>query len=198
MAILPIYLFGSSVLRKKAKPVDQLDNALIKLVYDMTETMHKAHGIGLAANQVGELRQVIVVDMTAVEESEREEGNDHEESSVKVKERKTLVLINPEILSKGGTFTMEEGCLSIPEVRADVTRPESIRLKFKDVNFNEVELETGGLLARVLQHEVDHLKGILFIDYLSKLKRASLKSTLRAIEKGEVDASYPIVVGAEA
>jgi peptide deformylase len=196
MAILPIYLFGSSVLRKKAKPVDQLTNALIKLVYDMTETMHQAHGIGLAANQVGELRQVIVVDMTAVEESEREE-DDHKESETEVKQRKTLVLINPEILSSGGAFTMEEGCLSIPEVRAEVTRPESIRLKFKDMNFNEVELETGGLLARVIQHEVDHLKGVLFIDYLSRLKRASLKSALRAIEKGEVDASYPIVVGSE-
>ncbi|MEX0736535.1 MAG: peptide deformylase [Bacteroidota bacterium] len=201
MAILPIYLIGSEVLRKVAKPVQTLDNTLIKLVYDMTETMQKAHGIGLAANQVGELRRVIVIDFSAVEraetEEEMEEGEEGPDEPQPQGVQKTLVLINPEVGETAGSTVMEEGCLSIPDVRADVTRAEAIRINFLDVNLKEVELETGGLLARVILHELDHLNGVLFLDHLTRTKRTMLKPAVRKIQKGEVDTSYPVVSAVE-
>jgi len=194
MSILPIYLYGSDILRKKAKPAHDLDDSLIKLAYDMSETMHKANGIGLAATQVGDLRRVIVVDVTAAEEAQRE---GEAEEPPEEKERRMLVLINPEILEESGSLSMEEGCLSIPDVRADVTRAEAIRLKFRDPNFREVEIGAEGLLARVILHEIDHLDGVLFIDRVNAAKRALLKNELRKIKKGEVDTSYPVVSAVE-
>lgn len=192
MSVLPIYLFGSEVLRKQAKPVSGLDNSVIKLIYDMSETMNKANGIGLAATQVGDLRRIIVIDMLAVEEAEIDEES--EETTKKPNaERKTLVLINPEILEHQGSCTIEEGCLSIPEVRGEVARPEALRIKFRDANFTEIDLNADGMLARVIQHEVDHLNGVLFIDHLTKTKRTLLKPALRKIKKGEVDTSYPVI-----
>lgn len=200
MAVLPIYLIGSEVLRKIAKPVQTLDNSLIKLVYDMTETMHRAHGIGLAANQVGELRRVIVIDLSAVEQAEMaedsEEGEEDEEPQPRG-ERRTMVLINLEVLEPAGSVVMEEGCLSIPDVRADVARAETIQIKFLDVNMKEVVQEAQGLLARVILHEFDHLNGVLFLDHLTKTKRALLKPAVRKIQKGEVDTSYPVISAVE-
>ncbi|MBI3112599.1 MAG: peptide deformylase [Ignavibacteriales bacterium] len=197
MAVLPIYLIGSEVLRKVAKPVQTLDNSLIKLVYDMTETMQRAHGIGLAANQVGELRRVIVIDLSAVERAETEEEGEEDEEPQPFGERKTMVLINPEVLEPAGSVEMEEGCLSIPDVRADVARPETIHVKFLDVNMKEVVQEAQGLLARVILHEFDHLNGVLFLDHLTKTKRALLKPAVRKIQKGEVDTSYPVISAVE-
>lgn len=199
MAVLPIYLIGSEVLRKVAKPVQTLDNTLIKLVYDMTETMQKARGIGLAANQVGELRRVIVIDFSAVERAETEEEMEEEGPDEPQPQgvQKTLVLINPEVGETAGSIVMEEGCLSIPDVRADVTRAEAIRINFLDVNLKEIELETGGLLARVILHELDHLNGVLFLDHLTRTKRTMLKPAVRKIQKGEVDTSYPVVSAVE-
>ena len=200
MAVLPIYLIGSEVLRKVAKPVQTLDNSLIKLVYDMTETMQRAHGIGLAANQVGELRGVIVIDLSAVERAETEEDveeGEEDEEPQPFGERKTMVLINPEVLEPAGSVEMEEGCLSIPDVRADVARPETIQVKFLDVNMKEVVQEAQGLLARVILHELDHLNGVLFLDHLTKTKRALLKPAVRKIQKGEVDTSYPVISAVE-
>ena len=198
MAVLPIYLIGSEVLRKIAKPVQTLDNSLIKLVYDMTETMHRAHGIGLAANQVGELRRVIVIDLSAVEQAETEEDLEEEDEEPQPRgERRTMVLINPEVLEPAGSIVMEEGCLSIPDVRADVARAEAIQIKFLDVNMTEVVQEARGLLARVILHELDHLNGVLFLDHLTKTKRALLKPAVRKIQKGEVDTSYPVISAVE-
>ena len=198
MAVLPIYLIGSEVLRKIAKPVQTLDNSLIKLVYDMTETMHRAHGIGLAANQVGELRRVIVIDLSAVEQAEMEEDLEEEDEEPQPRgERRTMVLINPEVLEPAGSIVMEEGCLSIPDVRADVARAEAIQIKFLDVNMKEVVQEARGLLARVILHELDHLNGVLFLDHLTKTKRALLKPAVRKIQKGEVDTSYPVISAVE-
>ncbi len=199
MAVLPIYLIGSEVLRKIAKPVQTLDNSLIKLVYDMTETMHRAHGIGLAANQVGELRRVIVIDLSAVEQAETEEDLEEEEDEEPQPrgERRNMVLINPEVLEPAGSIVMEEGCLSIPDVRADVARAEAIQIKFLDVNMTEVVQEARGLLARVILHELDHLNGVLFLDHLTKTKRALLKPAVRKIQKGEVDTSYPVISAVE-
>lgn len=192
---LPIYLYGSEVLRKKARPVRELDDTVIKLMYDMVETMHKANGIGLAATQVGELRRILVVDVSAIERSgkEDEEG----ESEPPETEAKILVIINPEVVKEEGSCSMEEGCLSIPELRAEVTRPEKITVKFRDANFDEVELAAEGMLGRVILHEIDHLDGVLFTDRIGKTRRAMLKSELRKIEKGEVDTSYPAISAVE-
>jgi peptide deformylase len=196
MSVLPIYLYGSDVLRKKAKPVHELDDSLIKLAYDMSETMRKSSGIGLAATQVGDLRRVIVVDVSAAEESRSEEEEGKGEIPAD-KPRRLLVLLNPEVLTESGSTSIEEGCLSIPDVRADVTRAEAIRLKFRDANFREVEMDADGLLARVILHEIDHLDGILFVDRVSAAKRALLRNELRKIKKGEIDTSYPVVSAVE-
>jgi len=196
MSIRPIYLYGSDVLREKARPVKELSDNIIKLIADMVQTMHHAGGIGLAANQVGELHRVLVVDVGAVEESLREEREGQASMpEAPSREVKTLVVINPEILHQEGLWTMEEGCLSIPEVRADVKRAEKIRIQFRDGSFNEVVMEAEGLLGRVLLHELDHLNGVLFIDHLSTAQRAMLKPRLRRIKKGDVDTSYPVVAG---
>ncbi len=195
MSVLPIYLYGSEILRKKAKPVHELDDSVIKLIYDMAETMHKANGIGLAANQVGYLRRVIVVDVSAIEESQREESG--EEQVERERGTKTLAMINPQLVEQSGSWSMEEGCLSIPDVRADVTRSERISVRFRDVNFREIEMTFDGLLGRVVLHEMDHLDGVLFTDHVSTAKRALLRSELRKIKKGEVETSYPVVSAVE-
>jgi peptide deformylase len=179
MSVLPIYTYGQPVLRKKAKPVRQLDDEARKLVDDMLETVRRANGIGLAANQVGSLRRVIVVDL-----SETEEGAN----------QPPLVLFNPEIVDESGAWVMEEGCLSIPEIRDEVERPAQVRVKYRDENFREAERLAEGLLARVLQHEIDHLNGILFIDHLSGVKKRLLKGRLNRIQRGEIEVAYPIVV----
>ena len=189
MSVLPIYLYGCDVLRQKAKELKELDNETIKLVYDMFETMHRSHGIGLAATQVGEMKRVIVIDVTPSEEERAELGEPVEEDN----QPKKLVLVNPEVLKSEGTLTMEEGCLSIPDVRGEVERAERVRIRYKDASFKESELEVWGLLARVVLHEIDHLDGILFIDHLSRAKRGLLGSRLKKIKKGEVETTYPVV-----
>jgi peptide deformylase len=195
MSTLPIYLYGSEVLRKKARPIQQLDDAAIKLMYDLAQTMHKANGIGLAATQVGELRRMLVVDIGAIERGAKDD--DEEESPPPAQPSKILVMINPEIIQSEGSIEMEEGCLSIPELRAEVDRPEKIDVKYRDANFDEVNLTADGLLARVIQHEADHLDGIMFVDRIGKTRRALLKSELKKIEKGEVDTSYPSISAVE-
>jgi len=193
MSILPIFLYGSDVLHQEALPVESLDNETIKLIYDMMETMHKANGIGLAANQVGELKRVITIDATNAVEGE----GDHEGKSSPNKgngAQARFVMINPEILQHSGSWQMEEGCLSIPDVRGDVERPERIKVRFRNANFDEETLEAEGLLGRVILHEIDHLNGVLFVDHLSKTKRSLLMSKLRKIKKGEIEAAYPVVI----
>ncbi len=195
MSTLPIYLYGTEVLRKKAKPIQKLDDAAIKLMYDLAETMRKANGIGLAATQVGELRRMLAVDVSAIEQGARDE--DEGKPPQQDRESKVLVMLNPEIQVMEGTVSMEEGCLSIPDLRAEVDRAEKIAVKYLDVNFKQAELTADGLLARVIQHETDHLDGILFVDRISKTRRALLRSELKKIEKGEVDTSYPSISAVE-
>lgn len=198
MSIRPIYLYGNDVLRKKAKHIAALNDDVVKLYVDMIATMRNAPGIGLAANQVGELQRVIVIDLSAVEESEQgDTGEEAAEKSAKSKSSKSLIVINPEILNADGNEKMEEGCLSIPDLRADVERPDRIRVRFRDGNFKEVEIEAEGLLARVMQHEIDHLDGVLFFDHISKTQQVLLKPKLSKIKKGDVEASYPVVTGVE-
>ncbi|MEX2116069.1 MAG: peptide deformylase [Bacteroidota bacterium] len=198
MSILPIYLYGSDVLRQKARPVESLSNDTIKLIYDMMETMQKAGGIGLAATQVGSTKCVIVIDVTHAEDDQEGESGDSAPVSEEAKGPTRVVLINPEVVEESGSWLMEEGCLSIPDVRADVTRAERVKVKFRNANFEEEILETGGLLGRVVLHEIDHLNGVLFVDHLTSTKRTLLSPKLRKIKKGETEASYPVVVASEA
>ncbi len=179
MSILPVYLYGSEVLRTKTQPIAEVSDQTIQLIQDMFATMREASGIGLAANQVGREERLLVVDISDAEEN---------------KEAKPLVIINPEILAEDGEAELEEGCLSIPEIRDKVTRAENIRVRFRDANFKKQEIEADGMLARVILHEIDHLDGVLFTDHLSATKRALLKSKLKKISKGEVETKYPVVV----
>jgi peptide deformylase len=195
MAILPIYLYGTDILKKKAKPVDGVDPSVIKLMVDLAQTMRKANGIGLAATQVGDMRQMLVVDQSAIERAARD---DEEETAPEPKEAKTLVMINPVVVGEEGVVSLEEGCLSIPELRADVERAERILVRFRDHNFDAVELSAEGFLGRVILHEIDHLNGVLFVDRIGKTRKTFLGSELRKIKKGEVDTSYPVVTAFDA
>jgi peptide deformylase len=196
MSILPIYLYGTDILRKKAKPIQALDDSVIKLMVDMAETLRKANGVGLAATQVGDLRRMLVLDVSAIERGETEEGQERPERAEEP--AKILVVMNPEIVLEEGKVRMEEGCLSIPDLREQVTRAEKIKVRFRDANFEEVEMEADGLLGRAFLHEMDHLNGVMFVDHLSVARRTLLKSELRKIKKGEVDTVYPVVSANEA
>jgi peptide deformylase len=156
MATREIITLPDKRLRQVSKPVAKIDAAVKKLVEDMFETMYDAPGVGLAAIQVGEPLRVVTIDATRGEE-----------------EKKPIALINPEILWTSDEVSVhEEGCLSIPEYVDEVERPAKVRARFLDLDGNTVEVEADGLFARVLQHELDHVNGVLFIDHLSKLKRS--------------------------
>lgn len=178
MSLLPIYTYGAPILRKKARPLAAAGDDVLRLALDMFETMHKAQGIGLAATQVGSLDRVLVVDLAGMEGYE---------------EFRPLTVINPEIVSREGRSTMEEGCLSIPDVRDEVERAETIVLRYRDASFDQYEMTASGILARVILHEIDHLDGILFIDHLPEARRKAIAADLKRIEKGEVEVGYPIV-----
>jgi peptide deformylase len=197
MSILPIYLFGTKILKKTAKPVELLDDSAVKLIYDMFETMHEANGLGLAATQVGDLRRVITIDISDVTEPNAEGETEDTMHPTSTDLPRTLALINPEILSEDGKWSMEEGCLSLPNLRGAVERAEKVRVRFHNAEFKEQELLADGLLARVILHELDHLNGILFVDHVSKTKRSLLLPKLRKIRKGEIEVDYPVVTAKE-
>jgi len=159
MAILDILHFPDARLRNTAKPVAEVDDRVRQLIDDMFETMYEAPGIGLAAIQVNDPRRVIVVD-TSEDRSQ------------------PLALVNPEILERTGEEEMDEGCLSVPGIYETVKRAESIRVRFLDRDGKLVEMDTDGLLAVCVQHEIDHLDGKLFVDYLSNLKRQRIRKKL--------------------
>ena len=163
MATLDILTFPDPRLRNPARPVARVDETVRRLIDDMFETMYEAPGIGLAATQVNVARRVIVVDVS----------DDHTQP---------LALINPEIIERDGVEEMEEGCLSVPGVQEKVTRADRIRLRALDRDGVPFELAADGLLAVCIQHEIDHLEGKLFIDYLSSLKRQRIRKQL---EKGQ-------------
>lgn len=184
--VLPIYLYGHDALRQEAVPVEENSDELQALIDNMIETMRNAAGIGLAAPQVGRSERLFVIDVTAMAAEMEEDGEPVPPQP--------MVLINPEIVAEGETSTdMEEGCLSIPEVREVVTRPERVRMRYRDRNFEEQEIEAGSILARVLQHELDHLDGVLFTDYLSSFRKRLLRRSLRQMTEGDVEADYPLV-----
>ena len=164
MALLPILEFPDPRLRTKAAPVEVVDASIRKLIDDMFETMYAAPGIGLAATQVNVHKRVLVVDIT-------------EDRSM------PLALINPEIVSREGVEETEEGCLSVPGIYDKVTRAERIRVRTLDRNGKQIEIEADGLLAVCIQHEMDHLEGKLFVDYLSELKRTRIRKKLEKERK---------------
>ena len=195
MAILPIYIYNQPVLRKKAKPIKSVDKKLVAFVDDMFETMHKANGIGLAANQVGSLQRVLVIDVSdVVKEREEEENTNGEDTPPEAKA--PLVMVNPVVVLEEGEDAVEEGCLSIPDIREEVKRAEAIQVRYKNLQLQDKELFADGLLARVILHEIDHLNGVLFIDRLSKMKQKLLRGRLNKISKGEMEVGYPVVTEA--
>lgn len=181
--IYPITVYGDPVLRKITTDIDQNYVGLGKLVEDMFETMHNAEGVGLAAPQVGLTVRVFVVDLSPL----------GEEEPLLIDFRKAF--INPHIIEKeGDKVLMDEGCLSIPGLREDVLRYNTIRIKYFGQNWQEYDEVYTGFAARVLQHEYDHLDGIMFVDYCSPLKKRLLKGKLNDISKGNVTTSYRIKV----
>jgi peptide deformylase len=173
MAVRPVRLYGDPVLRQKALPVAGVDDTVRELIADMRETMHAYHGVGLAGNQVGVLQRVLVVDVPVDEET-----------------RVRLALVNPVIDRKLGSEDGEEGCLSIPGLFEQVRRARSVRVRALDEHGRPLEFTAEGYLARALQHEVDHLDGILFVDRLSLLKRQFMRGSLDAIARGELPEGY--------
>lgn len=183
MAILPVYTYDHPILKQAAKPVDDITDEIVQFVKDMFETMNNADGIGLAANQVGSSHAIAVIDISEL---------DDEKKKSKLK-TPPIVLINPLIqIFSDETTESEEGCLSLPTYREDVTRPEKIQLRFYDLQMHEHTMEVDGLLARVMQHEIDHLQGIYFFERLSAVRRAMAHPKLRRIQLGQVEAEYPL------
>lgn len=177
--ILPIVQYGDPVLRQKCEPVGEPDEAIRKLAGDMIETMVDANGVGLAAPQVGRAIRLAVVDVSHDPECVsylRVDGKD-----LPLGDLMPLVFINPEIESDGKRVSEEEGCLSIQEIRAAVGRRPEVRARLPQLDGSVIEVETDGLLARALQHEVDHLNGILFIDRVSPATKLGLKRKLRRL-----------------
>jgi peptide deformylase len=172
MAILPIIETPDPLLRQKSTPVEEVTDEIRHLIDDMFETMYAAPGIGLAAIQVGVAKRLLVIDL---QEEEDEDGKPI---------RKPLVFINPEIIEESDNFVpYNEGCLSVPEMYAEVDRPDRIRARWLDRDGAQHEEELTGLLAVCLQHEMDHLEGILFIDHLSRLKREMILKKLAKYRK---------------
>ena len=165
MAVREIKLFPDPVLRSKTARVERIDGSLDLLIEDMVETMHAAPGVGLAANQVGVSLQVAVIDLSARENEEQRHP--------------LIVLINPELLSMEGSVTEEEGCLSIPDYAEKVARAARVKVRAQDRSGKAFELEAEGLLAKALQHEIDHLNGLLFVDRLSPLKKSLFKRRVK-------------------
>ena len=166
MAILPIVTYNDDVLREKAKPVTEFNEETKELIDNMFETMYNSDGVGLAAPQIGVSLRIFVIDADNMLEEENEKPG-------------PLAFINPEIVEKSGRkIPLDEGCLSIPEVTDKVIRPEGVKVTFKDQNFEDREIDADGWVSRVIQHEYDHLEGILFIDYLSKLKKTMIVKKL--------------------
>jgi peptide deformylase len=163
MSLLPLHLLGSPVLRQHSAEVKTVDDEIRRLIADLFETMDAARGVGLAANQVGVARRVAVVDA---------DGD-------------RFVMIDPTIVETEGNSTAEEGCLSIPDIYGDVTRPERVVIEALDQDGTHYRKEATGLKARAIQHEIDHLDGILFLDHLSLLRRGMLLSRWRREHKDD-------------
>ena len=186
--IRPIVAYGATVLKKKSENISKEYPNLSKLIEDMWETMYASKGVGLAAPQIGLSIRIFVIDTKPF-------ASDDELDSA---EAKTLeffkkVFVNPQIIKEeGDSWSFNEGCLSIPEVREDVNRKEKITIQYRDEKFKQHTEILDGLAARVVQHEYDHIEGILFTDHLSSLKKRLIKNKLTSISKGLITVDYPM------
>jgi peptide deformylase len=178
---LAIRRYGDPALRAKGKRVAEIDGAIRELADNMLETMRGANGIGLAAQQVGQALQLTVVDISAVEDRPSSMAWNGQE--VDPKEQMPLILLNPQIETGPEKQIAAEGCLSFPEISAEIERAEWAKVQAQTLTGETVEIEATGLLARALQHEIDHLNGILFIDRMSSAAKASLRSRLKRLQK---------------
>ena len=184
--ILPIVAYGSNVLKTKAVNITPDFPDLETLIENMWETMYNANGVGIAAPQIGKSIRLFVVDASPF--SKDDEISDDEISTLKNFKK---VFINPELIKEtGGEWDFTEGCLSIPNIREDISRREMITIRYYDESFEEIELTLKGLAARIVQHEYDHIEGVLFIDKLSSLKKKLLKGKLNDISKGKIKTEY--------
>ena len=178
---LPIYLYGHPVLRAESKEIDPSYPELKKLIEDMYETMYASEGVGLAAPQIGRNDRIVVIDADPMKENFPE------------LEGRRLTLINPKIeILDGEAVTCSEGCLSLPGLSENVTRVEHIRLTWVDEEFNPHEEEISGFLARIVQHECDHLDGKVYIDHVSPIRKQLIKRKLNNIVEGKVRTDYPV------
>lgn len=178
--IYPIVMYGNPVLKIKAKVIEPGSIDVKSLAEDMFETMYAANGVGLAAPQIGQSVRLFIIDTSQMDD---EEVADFKQ-----------VFINPEMIFENGEeWIFEEGCLSIPNIREDVERKDTIKIKYMDEQWEEHEEVFSGIVARILQHEYDHINGILFTDHLTPLKKRLLKGKLSDISKGKVDISYLII-----
>lgn len=177
--ILPIYAYGQPVLKKVAEPITKDYSNLQELIANMWETMYNAQGVGLAAPQIGKPIRLFMIDsIQAMEENEKEKG---------IKQ----VFINAQKIEEAGKeWAYEEGCLSIPDVRGDVKRPEVLRLRYLDEHLVEHETTFTGINARIIQHEYDHIEGVLFTEKLQPIRRRMVRRKLENIKKGKIKADY--------
>ncbi|MGO8836143.1 MAG: peptide deformylase [Limisphaerales bacterium] len=188
--ILDVVKYGHPVLRQKGARIEKVTLDIKKLIADMFETMHANHGVGLAAQQVGQALQLTVIDVREVKE--RPSWLELDGQPADANDIMPLVLINPELKPDGDLVAGGEGCLSFPEIYAEITRPESVTVKALDKKGKPIEFRCGGLLSRVVQHEADHLNGILFIDRMSRKTKEELRPELEALQaktKEELEAT---------
>lgn len=184
---LELQIYGSRALRQKARPIESIDRSIRRLVADMLDTMHLEKGIGLAAQQVGSDLAVCVVEVPA-EYDKAEDGN-----LLNPAIKMPLVLINPEILQESDEqCTMEEGCLSFPGIYFPITRPSEVTVRFRDLSNEDQEVHCRGLLARAVQHEIDHLNGVLIVDRAPPLKRAILLPKLLQLRRAGTAQTSPV------
>ncbi len=179
--ILPILEYGDPILRAKGKPIENIDNRIRELAANMIETMHAANGVGLAAQQIGEALQLTVLDVSLIEDRPSTLKLDGQD--VDPKTSMPLVLINPEIEMRGMSEVGVEGCLSFPEITGDIERSKSVIVRAQTLESGTIEIEASGFLARAIQHEGDHLNGILFIDRMNSAAKAALSSRLKRLQK---------------
>ncbi len=189
--IHPIVVYGNPILREKTVEIPEDSEELQTLILDMFETMKEASGVGLAAPQIGRSERMFVVSLAAIREAD-------EDSPVPFPDKNNLAIINPRLeLLESEKIDFEEGCLSLPDIREFVTRPDSVRIQFLDQDFQTQDLELTDMMARVFQHEFDHLEGVLFLDRISTFRRKLLKRRLKDMSLGFVEASYPLLINGE-
>ena len=181
--IRPIVAYGNPILNQPSSKVDIQNEDISNLIVDLWETMYNANGVGLAAPQIGVLKQIFIIDFDKFEEEESFNKSEIE----KIQQ----VFINPKITDEyGENFLFSEGCLSIPDISEELSRKNTLKIEFLDEKFNLKKITCSGVIARVIQHEYDHLKGILFTDRISSLRKKELKSKLDIISAGDFEPNY--------